>query len=406
MVIAFENLFNRQYEGGANWLEISLYSLGLTPDPPRCLVLGARTESLPETIREAPHVTAVPFQRSLPSKMRRVVAGVARRITRRPWEDRGLTELASQYEIDLWVGFTGFEGLSPRRALLVWYPDFQFRHLPAMFSDKEIRDRERQWNFVAERANGIVAISESVARDALSTHPQIIERLYVLPFPPLFTGSHLSMQPEAAREKYNLPNRFFLVCNQFWTHKNHKLVLGVLDLLRTQRVEPPVVVFTGRPYDYRNPDSFSEILNYVNHHGLHDYCRFLGIVPRHEQLALIRAAAAVIHPSLFEGRGAIVEEAHVLGAQVLCSDLPVHRELHAPGTLFFPTDGVRELAELMQRQYGPSRVSTQAIIEESDRRVRQYGLDFLRVCLAAAGSAHKPAAASVNASLQVELNES
>jgi glycosyltransferase involved in cell wall biosynthesis len=299
---------------------------------------------------------------------------------RRPWEDPRLTAAGAEHQITLWIGFSGFEGLGIRRPLLVWYPDFQWRHFPELFADSELRDRDRQWNYVAERADGIVVISQSVADDALSTHPQIAEKLYVLGFPPILDQSFLDLVPNDVRQKYNLPERFLLVCNQFWQHKNHALVLRALSQLKRYGKVPPVVAFTGAPHDYRNPNAFSQLLRLVHEEGLNDYCRFLGVLPRAEQLALLRACDAVIQPSRFEGRGAIGEEATLVGTQLLCSDLPVHRELNLPGALFFPVDGVAELAELMTRRFPGSIRSTEEIISESQRLATLYGEQFMDVC--------------------------
>jgi glycosyltransferase involved in cell wall biosynthesis len=399
MIIAFENLFGRQYEGGANWLEVSLLSLGLLPKPPTCLVVGATRELLPDTLREARYVVPIPLVRASQSKAARVVRGVSRRVLRQEWEDPAIAAVAARYEVDLWVGFSGFEGLGRQRKLLVWYPDFQYRYFPELFDSQEIRDRERQWDYVAERADGIIAISESVRSDALTTHPQISAKVHVGAFPAVFHDGLLGLEPDEVRRGYHLPERFFLVCNQFWKHKNHALVLHALSQLRTQGHDLPIVAFTGRPHDYRNPDAFSELLRYVHQQNLNEYCRFLGVVPRAEQLALIRAAEAVIHPSKFEGRGAIVEEAHILGTQVLCSDLPVHRELNAPGTLFFPVDGESELAALMQRDYARSRKATGAIIEDCARLALTYGNQLQQVCADVSGRPQPESADSDNYAL-------
>jgi glycosyltransferase involved in cell wall biosynthesis len=104
------------------------------------------------------------------------------------------------------------------------------------------------------------------------------------------------------------------------------------------------------------------------------------VIPRDEQIALIRAATAVIHPSKFEGRGAIVEEATVLGAPLMCSDLPVHRELDAPGALFFHPDSLEELVALMKNEYQPSTRDAQSIAVESQRLARIYGQQLMAVC--------------------------
>lgn len=393
MVIVFQNLFGHGYEGGANWLEVSLYSLGLLPQPPHCIVLGATPEVLPLSIRDTNHVEAIPLEVVSQSGTTRVLDSLTRRITRRPWEAPSIKKIAEQYKVDLWVGFSGFEGLGPQRLLLVWYPDFQFRHLPEVFSEQELLERSRQWKYVAQRADGILAISQAVASDALESDPQVEERLFVCGFPPVFPKSILGASPEQTRMKYDLPEEFFLVCNQFFKHKDHLIVLQALRQLLDNGQSIPVVAFTGRPHDYRNPNAFSDLLQFVNVHKLHQYCRFLGVVPREDQIALIRASQVVIHPSRFEGRGAIVEEAFVLGTQVICSDLPVHRELRAPGTLFFSVGDVAELARLMQGDFKPSNKTVAEIVADSERWATAYGEELMAVCNSLINSQTRSAAA-------------
>lgn len=380
MVIVFENLFGQGYQGGATWLETSLLALGTVEQPPTCLIWGATNEVLPHSLKHSSHVQPIINSQPDVSKIARLQDALARRLTRRSWEDPAITDLAAARNADLWIGFSGFKGLGALRPLIVWFPDFQFRHFPELFGNDELRDRERQWNFVATRADAIIAISQSVASDAVSSHPQVADKVFVCGFPPIFTLDSLKQDPDGIRQHYHLPERFFLVSNQFFQHKNHALVLRALKHLKETGAAPPVVAFTGLPHDYRQPQAFADLLRFVNENGLNEYCRFLGVIPRDEQIALIRAATAVIHPSKFEGRGAIVEEATVLGAPLLCSDLPVHHELNAPEALFFPPDSVEELVALMKRQYKPSTKDAQTILAESRHLARTYGDQLMAVC--------------------------
>jgi glycosyltransferase involved in cell wall biosynthesis len=380
LLIVFENLFGQSYQGGATWLETSLLALGTLEQPPTCLIWGASNDVLPRSLKNASHVQPVVGVESTFSRTKRLQDAIVRRITRKSWEEPAITDLASARRVDLWIGFSGFKGLGSSRPLIVWYPDFQFRHFPEFFNYVVLRDRERQWNFVALRADAIIAISQSVAADAVATHPEVVDKVFVCGFPPIFTLDCLNQDPDRIRQRYYLPERFFLVCNQFFQHKNHALVLRALSQLKKNGSVPPVVAFTGLPHDYRNPQMFADLLRFVNENGLNDSCRFLGVIPRDEQIALIRAATAVIHPSKFEGRGAIVEEATVLGAPLMCSDLPVHRELDAPGALFFHPDSLEELVALMKNEYQPSTRDAQSIAVESQRLARIYGQQLMAVC--------------------------
>lgn len=379
MILAFQNEFGGQYEGGANWLEVTLLSLGMLPDPPMCLVVNTSSETLPESLRQSAHVQAVQFNSSENSFTKRLSQSLLWRIKPKPWEQPGLTRLAANYKIDLWVSFDWFHGLAPHRPMLICYPDFQFRELAELFSSEDIRAREERWEKITKHAQGIFAISQATAADALKLHPQISKKLYVCGFPPLFQEADLRLNPMEIRRRFSLPRRFFLVCNQFWEHKNHLLVLRALFRLKQQGMTPPVVAFTGRPYDSRRPNAFSDLLRFVQEHDLHMYCRFFGVLPRDEQLALIRSAEAVIQPSRFEGRGAITEETSLLGTQLLCSNLPVHRELDLVDAIFFGVDDYEQLAELLQRSYPRTTSEPAELVKESERRARAYGQRLMEI---------------------------
>jgi glycosyltransferase involved in cell wall biosynthesis len=379
MIIAFQNLFGRSYEGGARWLEATLVALGLLQEPPTCLVVGATEDLLPSSIQGSPYVKALPLEPRTMSRTRHLIDAGTRRLTRRSWEDEALKKVAESWNVDLWIGFAGFDGLGAHRKLLVWQPDFQFRHLPELFDRKALEDLERQWSYVADRADGIIVISQSVADDALRSNPEIQDKLYVGGFTPTFTAEDIAASPCSVRSRYNLPDRFFLICNQFWKHKNHMLVLEAMKLILDSGGLPTPVVFTGRMHDFRHPDFFSEFLHFVHESGLRDYVIVLGVVARDEQVALIRSAVAVIQPSRFEGRGAISEEAAVLGAPLICSDLPVHRELDIPGAYFFNVDDRQALADLLQKDFHGEARENKVILCESRRRTRGYGECLLNV---------------------------
>jgi glycosyltransferase involved in cell wall biosynthesis len=379
MIIAFENLFGRSYEGGARWLESTLAALGQVQEPPTCLLVGTAEDSLPHSIQGMPYVKALPLERQPMSRARRLINAGTRRLTRRSWEDEALKKVAETWNVDLWIGFAGFEGLGAHRKLLVCQPDFQFRHLPELFDRTTLEALERQWSYIADRADGIIVISQSVAEDALRSNPEIRHKLYVEGFTPSFTAQDLAASPCRVRSRFNLPDRFFLICNQLWKHKNHILVLKAMKLILDSGRLPIPVVLTGRMHDFRHPDYFSEILHFVQECGLRDYVFFLGVVSRDEQVALIRSAVAVIQPSKFEGRGAISEEAAVLGAPLICSDLPVHRELDIPGAYFFDVDDPQALAELLQKNFHGEARENEFILCESRRRTKSYGERLLDV---------------------------
>ena len=138
--------------------------------------------------------------------------------------------------------------------------------------------------------------------------------------------------------RYGFAGRYFLVPNQFWAHKNHRVIIEALHLLRSSG-KPVTVVATGSTADYRQPGYFDSLRQQLRERQLEDSFKVLGVVPYAHLLALMRDAVAILNPSLFEGWSTSVEEAKSLGKQVVLSDIPVHREqMPAHGRYFAPDD--------------------------------------------------------------------
>jgi glycosyltransferase involved in cell wall biosynthesis len=69
-----------------------------------------------------------------------------------------------------------------------------------------------------------------------------------------------------------------------------------------------------------------------------------GYLPDAELDALLRGAAALVHPSLFEGFGLVVLEAMVRGVPVACSDVPSLRETAGGAAALFDPRDVEDVA--------------------------------------------------------------
>ena len=148
------------------------------------------------------------------------------------------------------------------------------------------------------------------------------------------------------RKKYNLPKKFFFLPNQYWIHKNHKVVLEALKVLK-QQIPDMVVVSTGNTKDYRVTEHYEKLQQYITDNHLTENYRILGLVPYEDVQALGQFCVAYINPSLFEGWSTVVEEAKYRGKRIILSNLSVHQE-QAPalGRYFAPHD-VNELANIM-----------------------------------------------------------
>ena len=173
--------------------------------------------------------------------------------------------------------------------------------------------------------------------------------------------------------KYNINNNYFMVPNQFWVHKNHKVILdAALELRKTQANIK--IIFTGKENDFRAPEYTNDLKQFVIENQLTEMVSFLGFIPREEQLCLMKNSIAIIQPSLFEGWSTVVEDAKALNQWILLSDIPVHREQIQNNVDFFEPKNSSMLAALIRRHIENTYVSSQ---QDYHQQLTQFGEGFV-----------------------------
>lgn len=227
---------------------------------------------------------------------------------------------------------------------LYWMPDFQHCHLPHFFSQAELQARDANISRAIERSGHILLSSHSAERDFRTFYPQYSSaKTYVLQFAPLIYPKIKSSQIlDMSSISFNA--KFFFLPNQFWEHKNHRVVIEALSLLPNTFK----VVCTGNMTDYRNTSHIGTLMQLVKDLGLEQRFIILGLVSREHMLELMKNALAVINPSLFEGWSTTVEESKYMGKRLLLSDLDVHREQNPKDAIYFDPKSPSDLAKKMQ----------------------------------------------------------
>ena len=230
-----------------------------------------------------------------------------------------------------------------------WIPDWQCKYMPEMFDEIEIARRDLQHRLLATKAPFLVLSSQMAFDDTLRFIGDEHVPMEKLPFPAVIDEKYYDITEKEISQtlsKFNIPTRFFLVCNQFWKHKNHLVVFKALAELKDPSI---ICVFTGDTTDHRWPEYFNEIEKFILEHGLSSSVRLLGRISREEQLKLMMAAVAIIQPSRFEGWSTVVEESKSMGKPLILSRFPVHIEQAANESYFFDPDNYEDLAVSMKK---------------------------------------------------------
>lgn len=250
---------------------------------------------------------------------------------------------------------------------LAWIYDFQHKHLPGYFSEKELNNRDKSFEGICRHADTVIVSSQDSANDLQNFYPNSVAKTRVLHFVGA-PNAGVEIPSEELIRFYDIPGKFFALPNQFWVHKNHRVVLEALKILGDQG-EVVTVLATGSSNDPRNPNYYDELIADIERYGLKKRFLVLGVIPYDHVLSIIRNSVAVINPSYFEGWSTSVEEAKSLGKRVLLSSLRVHQEQAPARGSFFSPDDPAALARLMAQawhNYNPAEE-----IQETARATQQ-----------------------------------
>lgn len=241
--------------------------------------------------------------------------------------------------------------------------DFQHRHLPQLFTEREIRKRDEAFAGMIAAAPAVVVNSGDTAAEARRLYPHAADRIHALPF-------NASPRPEwfgdAAAPESAVGGPYFIVSNQFWVHKDHATAFRAFARVAAGRADLRLVC-TGQTADYRRPEYFGSLVALLESLGVRDRVLITGLLPKAEQIRLVKGAVAVVQPTLCEGGpgGGAVYDAVSLGVRSIISDIPINRELaDEPTVSFFAVGDPESLADGMERAL---RVTPPPVPEEELR---------------------------------------
>ena len=276
-----------------------------------------------------------------------------------------------------------------------WIPDLQHKQLPHFFQVADIQARDESLQFLSDTADIIVFSSKCALSDFQRFYPGYMGVAEVVHFYTFFDSRTFSTSPLSVAQRYGLPEKYVICCNQFWQHKNHDNLLRALAMT----ANPVHLVCTGGLSDYRNPAWYSTVQDLISELGISARVSILGLIPREDQIQLIRGAQCLVQPSFFEGWSTVLENARGLGKTVLVSDIPVHREQNIAGAKYFNPDSPVALAEYLDEVVKNEPPGTVSMTEES------VGVEIRRLQIDASRNLMRIAKAAVARADAVNLNE-
>jgi glycosyltransferase involved in cell wall biosynthesis len=257
---------------------------------------------------------------------------------------------------------------------IFWIPDFQELFLPQFFSQIEIDYRKEIHEFIIKNNYPVIFSSIDASNHFYKLYGNEVKNTFILNFAVTHPDFNHLNKAEVLT-KFNIDRPFIFSPNQFWKHKNHKKLLEAIVRIKDQ-FPSLLVVFSGKESDYRNPDYFKSLVQFVAENNLQKNILFLGFIDREEQLLLIKEAECIVQPSLFEGWSTVIEDAKALNKFIIASNIAVHKEqLTQNYYLFNPNDKddiANEIIKFLKLKPQTTKLNYR-------KHVEKFGLDFMKI---------------------------
>jgi glycosyltransferase involved in cell wall biosynthesis len=161
-------------------------------------------------------------------------------------------------------------------------------------------------------------------------------------------------------ERYNLQKPFIIYTGSLYPHKNIESLVKAV-----KRLHLVLVVVCARSVFYQR------FMKKVISLEAEKFVNFAGFVPDNELAVLYQKAEAFVLPSLLEGFGLIGLEAMAAGCPVVCSDIPVLREIYGDAALYFNPYDVKDMAEKIKKVINDKQIGNK-LINKGLKQVKKY----------------------------------
>ncbi len=256
---------------------------------------------------------------------------------------------------DLYHGLAFVSPLILTKPSIITVYDLSFLHYPQVLSTSRRLYLRMFTALSCRRAERVIAISQSTARDVHESFGIPLGKIDVAPpgYDPTIYKQLPSGEIAAFRARRNLPDRFWLFLGTLEPRKNLPILLqayaGVSDSERL-----PLILAGGKGWDYQ------AIFDAIDRYHLSEWIQLPGYLPIEELPLWYNSAEVFLYPSVFEGFGIPVLEAMACGTPVIISDASSLPEVAGKAGITLPPQAVDQWTQALRRAYGDTSWRQQA----------------------------------------------
>jgi glycosyltransferase involved in cell wall biosynthesis len=273
------------------------------------------------------------------------------------WRSTWIKNDLEKEEIDIYHGLSNEIPLDIHKTgirSVVTIHDMIFERFPDQYSRIDVEIYKRKFKYACDHADKVIAISEQTKKDIIEFYKTPEEKIAVCyqSCNPAFAKKVEETVKQHVKEKYSLPDQYFLYVGSIIERKNLLGICKAIYLLRNDLKIPLVVIGDGTKYK-------QQVKDFVRQNGLDDQIIFLSENPlakvassflRAEDFpAIYQMAVAMIYPSFFEGFGIPVLEALWSRLPVITSNVSCLPEAGGDGAYYVNPGSAEEIAEGMKK---------------------------------------------------------
>lgn len=229
--------------------------------------------------------------------------------------------------------------------------DLIFERYPKQYKWLDVQIYRSKFRFACKYADKIIAVSKQTKQDLIDLYGTPEHKIVVC-YPScekMYLETISEEDKQAIKEKYELPDKFYLSVGSIIERKNLLLICQAMYELNGRLDVPLVVIGRGGSY-------MKKVKKYVKTHGLKDRVIFLsehaqaksdGFRKSFDFPAIYQLSHGLIYPTIFEGFGLPVLEGLFSKVPVITSNISCMPETGGDAAYYIDPFNVESLAEAM-----------------------------------------------------------
>jgi glycosyltransferase involved in cell wall biosynthesis len=160
---------------------------------------------------------------------------------------------------------------------------------------------------------------------------------------------------------------YFLYVGNAYPHKNLERAIRAFVLLCKTSTQKTQFLIVSKKNVFTN--KLEKIIEKLN---AQEYVKILGFVEDEKLTELYKNSVGFVYPSLSEGFGLPGLEAMKAGTVLVCSDIPVFREIYGNHAIYFKPTEVNSIISALKKALSLSKVEGDKMIKNNKEFIKRY----------------------------------